>query len=322
MNQIAPLRLGPGIHANVPESLYHRDPCIEISASSSVLKVLYQRSPRHAWNEHARLNPAWEPSASSDAKDRGSILHALVLGQPAPHRVLNFKDYRTDAAKAARDAARNDGLIPILGEKMDELMPVVAALRSTLESDYPELLEALTDPETLHEATVIARVNGVLCRTRYDALPPARFEFSADLKFTGREAEPEAWARRIRDDYLFSAALYPQAVEQTRGDAPEFRFIVCEWDPPYAVSVHAADPTLAGNAKRQLDVALRRWDFCLRNNVWPSYPPLVHYAEAPTWWLVKDEIASGRDAFIDDLIMVPPLIADGAGDRTLTEAAL
>lgn len=306
MNQLAPPRLGPGIYADVPERVYHSDPAIEISASASILRTLYTLSPEHAAAEHPRINPDFQPGESTDAQANGSILHALIMGQPPCWRVLNFDDYRKDAAKAAKRAAQDDGLIPILAHKFEALQPVAESLRVRLEREQPETWSALTNPETLYEATVISRVENVLCRSRVDVLPPASVGFVADFKFTGRDAEPEGWAKRMREDYLFQASFYPKVIEAVRGDLPEFRFIVCETDAPYGVSVHAAHPVLVGKGWRRVQVALGRWAWCLKNNRWPGYMPLVYCAEPPGWWEKQDDEAAARDAFVDRLMMSPP----------------
>ena len=132
-----------------------------------------------------------------------------------------------------------------------------------------------------------------LCRCRFDALPPASYGFTADLKFTGRTAEPEGWSRALRDDYLFQADLYPRAVRALRGDRPIFLFLVCETEQPYGVSVHAVGPALADVAKRRVDRALTTWEQCLRDDHWPGYSSQIHYADAPAWFLMQEDV---RDA--------------------------
>jgi hypothetical protein len=316
--------LPPGIYPNVPERAYHADPAEGISASASVLKTLYNKSPEHAWTLHPKLNPDWEPSDPTDEKDKGTILHALMLDQPAPYRILHFKDYKTDAAKAAKEDARAAGMIPILGKKFDELPPVATALRTRLRRDYPDLWAALTDPGTLREVTIITHIEGALYRCRADALPPPGCKVICDFKFTGREAEPETWAKQMRGEHLFSAALYPRAVEAQRGDLPEFKFIVCEWDAPYGASVHAAGPLLIGKGWRRSQVALRRWNWCMQNGRWPSYLPVTYYSDPPSWWERQDDEAAARDAYTDRMMMDPPkvpesyesYIADVATERT------
>lgn len=291
-----PPRFDVGIHPGIPEAVYHADCAMEPSASGSILKTLYLASPAHAKEDHPRLNPAFEADGGSEAAEFGTILHSMILGTPKPYRELEFKDYKTDAARKARDETRGDGLIPILSHKLADLPPVAKSLMARLHEEFPETHAAITDPETLHEATLIWRERGVLCRCRFDVLPPPRFGFTCDLKFTGRSAEPGEWARRLRDDYLFQGDLYPRAVKALRGDRPEFRFIVCETDPPYGVSIHAIGPFLTHVARRRVNVALRQWAYCLRTGKWPGYTPLTHYAEAPAWFEKMEEERALRDA--------------------------
>ena len=68
---------------------------------------------------------------------------------------------------------RASGLIPILAHKMDDIEVMADAIRSRIERAFPDLREAMNDPETLKEATIIFEVNGVMCRSRID-IPPTR----------------------------------------------------------------------------------------------------------------------------------------------------
>jgi hypothetical protein len=292
------MTLPPGIHPRISEAVYHADPADGISASASILRTLYDASPEHAAYDHPKLNPNFKPAPSTDAQANGSILHAAVLGQPPPYRALEFDNFYSSAAKEAKAAAIKSGFLPILRHKLDELLPVADALRARLIREFPKVYAALTDPETIHEATVIASLDGVLCRCRFDVLPPARFGFTADFKFTGRSAEPEEWSRKLREMYLFQGDFYPRCLKATRGDAPEFRFVVCETDPPYGVSVHALNGDLAQIARRRVTVALRRWSWCLRDGIWPGYPPGIHYAEAPGYMITQDDAAASRDNWL------------------------
>jgi len=295
------MKLDVGIHQNVPELVYHADPAVEISASASILKTLLDRSPLHAFTDHPRLNPAVDRGSATDAQINGTILHSLILGTPEPHTVLDFQDYRTKEAKAARDVAFAAGFIPILAHKMESLYPVADALRATLQRDHPCIWEAMTDAATQREVTMIWREDGAMCRCRFDALPPASYGFTADLKFTGRSAEPEDWSRKLREDYLFQGALYPMAVKALRGDEPEFLFVVCETDAPYGVSVHAMGPELVDIAKRRVRDALAAWSRCLVAKEWPGYPNLIHYAEAPAWFAGQEESRQAQREYVDQI---------------------
>lgn len=281
-------RLGVGIHANVPEATYHADPAETPSASSSILRTLIDQSPMHAHWDHPRLNSECEPSAPTDFQIAGRILHwHITQAGECPYRALAFDSYRTKEAKALKQEALDAGLAPILEDKLDELLPVADALRSRIETDHPAIHAALHDPETLFEVTLICRIAGVLVRTRIDVLPPARYGFALDLKFTTRSAEPEGWGRTLVSSYLFQAALYPESVHILRGDKPEFRFLVCETDAPYGCSLHAMDPQMEDLAHRKVSRALALWDRCMTSGEWPGYPAETHYQEPPPWELTR-----------------------------------
>ena len=55
------MTLPAGLHLGVIEAEYHADPAPEPSLSRSLAHTLLTRSPRHAWQAHPRLNPAWLP---------------------------------------------------------------------------------------------------------------------------------------------------------------------------------------------------------------------------------------------------------------------
>ena len=299
----APARLPIGLHRDVPENVYHADPAETPSASSSILKTLVDQSPMHAWWDQPRLNPEFEAAPSTKAQQEGTILHSLVLGTPALYDVLPFDDYKlhkglnpSNAAQLARDATLAAGRIPILRREFDELAKVAGRLNRHIHDAHPDVVAALADPETLFEVTIICRIRGVLCRVRVDCLPPPRYGFALDLKFTGRSAEPEGWGRKLVSDHLFQADLYPRAIKEVRGDKPEFRFLVCETDPPSGVSKHAMDPQMEDLASRKVNRGLDLWSRCLTANNWPGYSPEVHYQEPPPWELARWEAREYRDS--------------------------
>ena len=82
MNELSPTRLGIGIHPDVPERIYHDDPAPAPSASASILRTLYRQSAEHAREKHPRLNPRWQDSKSTDAKDAGTILARAAARDP------------------------------------------------------------------------------------------------------------------------------------------------------------------------------------------------------------------------------------------------
>lgn len=296
MNEIAPLRLLPGLYPDVPEAAYHADPSPEISASASILKKLDRLSPEHAREAHPRLNPAYEPHAASDAMEAGTILHAMMLDTPPPWRVYEYNDWRSKDAQNVRNACRESGIIPILAHKMESIEAMAAAYRRRIERDFPALHAALNDPDTIKEATIITRINGVMCRSRVDLLPPQGYGFIADLKFTGLDAPPDEYERTVRREYRYQSDLYPRMVQAVRGDAPEFRFYCAEEKSPHGMACYTFGSGAAERNRARVDLALEKWAACLGANEWPGYPNLIHTIDDEPWEEVRDGNASLRHA--------------------------
>ena len=102
----------PGLYRMTAEQ-YHADPCPEPSLSSSTIKTMLERTPRHAFHDHPRLG-GMRLESSSAAQTLGSVVHAMVLGAGRQWHVIDADDWRTKAAKAERDAAESVGKVPIL----------------------------------------------------------------------------------------------------------------------------------------------------------------------------------------------------------------
>jgi len=66
--------------------------------------------PLHARYAHPKLGGGVRES--TDAQNRGSIIHKLLLGKGSEIAIINHDDYRKTEAREARDAALNAGQIP------------------------------------------------------------------------------------------------------------------------------------------------------------------------------------------------------------------
>jgi hypothetical protein len=103
----------PGIYRGISEADYRADPCPVPSLTQSLCKILIQQSAKHAWTNNPRLNPNFEPD--DDTKfDVGNVAHRLILGRGKDFEVIDFEDWRTKAAKEAREEAAKAGKIAVL----------------------------------------------------------------------------------------------------------------------------------------------------------------------------------------------------------------
>ena len=275
--------LTPGIYTDLPAEEYHADPASP-SLSAGIATLICNRSPLHAWTAHPRLNPDYE-RVEEQKFDVGNVAHIMLLDEEDPCHVVDAPDWRTNAAKEERDAARADGFIPLLPHQFAEVEAMVAAVRTQLEGmsiDPPLFCDGQP------EQTLVWEEAGVTCRARLDWLRDDRAACD-DLKTTSGSARPSDWSQRRLWDIGadIQVAMYLRGVKAVTGREPAFRFVVVETCPPYALSVVSLAPSALELANSKLDYALAKWRECLETDTWPSYPTQIAWAEAPTWHEVR-----------------------------------
>lgn len=285
-----------GIHADISEAAYHADPCPAPSLSSSIARLLLRRSPLHAWHAHPRLNPQPDERDGTEASDAGSILHKMLLGKGADITVIDAPDWRTKAAKEAREAAREAGHTPVLKAALAELHDAARDIRHQLQS-HPEGC-MLFEPG-IPEATLIWREGPVWCRARIDYLLHDDRAPPLDLKTTKLSAAPGEWERRLITEYAIQCAFYRRGLAALRRATPAMRFIVGEQDAPHAVAVMCAAPSLQAWADAEVERAIGLWSRCITRGEWPGYPPHTAHIEAPGWLLSQQEERAIRDEYME-----------------------
>ena len=230
----------------------------------------------------------------SDAFDLGTAAHAYVLEGGFNLEIIDALDWRTQAAKAARDAARAAGKTPVLAHRFVLVQAMAEAAREQLARHAARPIP-LTNGKP--EQTVVWEEEGVWCRARLDWLHADRC-VADDYKTVSQSANPEVWSRSL---FTYGAAL--QAAFYLRGlaavcgaAARAFRFVVQEAYPPYALSVVSLAPDALVLAEKQIIYAIRLWSDCLRTGEWPGYTPQLAHASYPPWleasWLAKEEEAA------------------------------
>lgn len=277
---------GAGIF-EMPADLYHRDPCPEPSLTSSIAKMLCLASAAHAWQEHPRLNPA-PIEDNAEHFDIGTVAHALLLEGEAGIAVVDAKDWRTNAAKAAREAAYAAGLTPLLAHRWADVQAMVAAARQQLARHTDGGAQMFTDGEP--EQTLIWQEDDVWCRARPDWLRPGAID---DYKTTSASANPETWTRTMfSTGFDIQVAWYLRGLKHLTGVDAAFRFAVQETYPPYALAVIALGPDAQILAEKKCLYALEVWRASRRTNDWVGYPRRTCFASLPmaheAWWLERE----------------------------------
>lgn len=260
----------------LPEGVYHADPVEGGSISYTGMKEIL-KSPAH-YRYYVD-----EPREEKPAFDYGQIVHALVLGTELEVVELPFSDYRTKAAREARDDVYAAGLTPVKEGELEPMQAVAEAVlahktaRALFEAEGPtEFSMFAPDPDT-----------GVWVRGRADKVSQWDNQtVLVDLKTTA-EAGPDEFNRKgiAGLGYYLQAHVYSWLYEQTRADAPrpEMLFVAVSKNRPHLVSVnrlHLAYDDLGRMAMRR---ALDIYRACTVFDSWPGYGDNVHELQPPMW---------------------------------------
>ncbi len=281
----------PGVYT-IPAEEYHADPCPEPSLSNSLAKVILNKTPRHAWLKHPRLNPDFEAEGNKKY-DVGSAAHALLLEGEDAVVVIDADSFRGKEAKEARDAAYEVGKIPLLTAQAADVVAMQIAALAQLKG-HEEAFDAFAEGKP--EQTLIwQEEGGIWCRARLDWLKQ-RTGFIWDYKTT-TSAHPDDWQRRLFDlGGDLQEAWYRRGVKALGlADDPQFRFIVQEVSVPYALSVVGLTPAAQALGEMKVWHALQTWRWCLTHNRWPGFPSQTCYIEPPVWEMAKVEELKARE---------------------------
>ncbi|MEV5629147.1 PD-(D/E)XK nuclease-like domain-containing protein [Micromonospora tulbaghiae] len=261
----------PGVYADMPEDVYHADPVPGGSLSSTGARKLLTRTPAHF--DYARRNPP----ASTDDFDFGKVAHKLLLGVGAPIARIEAKDWRTNKAKDAREAAYAAGEVPLLAADHDRALRLADAVRK-----HRLAAAMLTDGEPEQSAFWVDPETEIWRRARFDWL---RSDGTViDLKTCQSAAEADVAKSSANYGYHQQAAWYLDAIRDLGlSDNPAFVFVFVEKAPPHLVHVVQLTPddVAAGHARNRKAIA--KYAECQRTGVWPGYPADITTISLPAW---------------------------------------
>lgn len=266
---------------DIPAELYHADPCVTPSLSASVAKILIARTPFHARYMHPRLNPAFK-SKEAENFDVGKAAHDALLEGVNRIEIIKFDNWKTNASKEQRDAARAKGLIPLLEKNYDRVAIMVQIAIAAIANC--EDLSGITLADGKAEQTLVWQDVGTWCRSRLDWLANDR-TLILDYKTTGGSAHPSDWTRSGIENMGgdIQAAFYTRGLRCAKNVDAKFVFMVQEIDPPYPVSFIGMPPSFLALGDQKVNAAIAQWADCLRTDKWPAYPNRIVYPEAPAY---------------------------------------
>ena len=250
----------PGVY-DIPEDDYFAA-AYALSCSGAKLLLPPSCPARFFYRQdHAEYKAAW---------DFGSGAHNMVLGSGPEIVVCDYGDWKKQAARDERDAARAAGKIPLLPGELDRIEAMALAIREHPLAGYMFDPHDGTPEESLfwtHERT------GIPLRARLDWLPhiTSGRPIIADYK-TADSAEPEKFRKAAADyGYHQQHAWYADGLAALYGVLPSFVFVVQEKTPPYLVSVVEWHPEAVRIGRARNERAIDIYRECIETGDWPGY---------------------------------------------------
>lgn len=274
-----------GMHPSISDTDYHADR--DALSSTGARLLLPPSTPAHF--KQWRDNP---PMPKPDYTI-GHVVHMLVLGKGVDIVEVDAADWRTKAAREAREEAHIAGKAPVLSHELAECRKMAAAVLT-----HPIAGPIFLDPRGDSEVSFYATdpETGVRLRARVDWLHYGDKRGNGRLTLvdfkTSKIGEPQQFARREAAAYGYhiQEAFYRHVVDTLKlAVDPRFLFVVVEKQPPYLVSIVEFDMPSINEGRRKVREAIDTYHHCTTNDDWPGYGDDVTLISLPDWAL-EDEM--------------------------------
>lgn len=272
----------PGAYIGVPMSVYHGDPCVGPSISSSGLRTIFIDSPKHYWNG-SPYNPDREEIEQTEAIILGRAAHHLFLGEPdfQQHFVLQPAVYVPDRGKDAgfeKPWSNNAevckkwngeqalaGRTVLTTKQIENVKGMAASLAAEpivqggILNGYVEVSFFWQDAET-----------GIWLKARPDVVPNESGDV-ADMKCVA-DVSDDGISRGLGDrGYHQQGALVGEAFRQVwQMEMEHFTLVYVESKKPHCVRFDEIAPEEIAQGFDENHAALRLMKRCLDTGYWPG----------------------------------------------------
>ncbi|HEX3884783.1 MAG TPA: PD-(D/E)XK nuclease-like domain-containing protein [Stellaceae bacterium] len=258
---------------DMPEAEYHATKALSAGGAWS----LANDCPAIYWHS-SPFNPDAAPAENAKVMDIGTALHLAVL---EPDRLqertvlVEAEDWRTKAAKEARDAAYEAGLTPLLLKDRDLVDRLANVLRRN------EYVARLLDGADT-EISYFWDAGGVGGKARAD-LVTKDCSAIGDLKASA-SASPLFFQRRaFNAGHFLRTPWYVDGWEASTGKRAEYWYIVVGCEEPHLVSVLQLDQKAVEWGRMMIRRSLDLFRRCRDRGVWPGYCDRPMRIGLPTW---------------------------------------
>lgn len=246
-----------GFFPNLPEAEYHAVKAFSYSGSKE-----FAKSPAHY---QAYCRKEWEPDAD---REKFKAVHLLCL-EPEMHNRIVVKD-GTWAGKVKSEVQelQKQGFIVLKPKALEEAKEIAATVLS-------HSLAGLILSQSLSEISLFWDEDGVYCKARIDILSITPHGIVlGDLKNFGSLASEHLIGHQIaRNYYHHQMAFYSRGIEKTFGQPPIKRWwLFVEEKAPHGIKLRGCNDAATEAGWLAISQMLPRFQSCLEDDVWPSYP--------------------------------------------------
>lgn len=273
-------------HYQMPEAEYHAWPAL----SAGGAWTLATECPALYWHR-SPFNPNAECGKPARHLDIGTALHLAALEQERFYdriEVVGADDWRTQAARDARDRARETGKVPLLWKDQELIEKLHDALRRNKHA--AELLHGAAT-----EVSYFWDADSTPCKARADVLRDD--DVIADLK-SSTSAAPEHFRKQAWNfGHFMRVPFYCDGYEATTGKRIKaYWFIVVSTEEPHLVTTCRLDDRAIEWGRLKIRRALTLFRECMKRGVWPPYEQGPVTLSLPSWaeYRLADEEQEGR----------------------------
>lgn len=219
------------------------------------------------------------------AYDVGTLAHALILEGGLDHLIVEVDadDYRTKAAREARDSAYAENKIPVNHSEWATMMQPIHGMQAAV-YHHDIARDLLTDHDP--EVSIFWEQYGVPMKARIDALHQSK-GIAVDLK-TVRSARPNDVRKQISDlGYYVQQQHYLNGLKAVTGFDMDWYFVTVGKEAPHPVSVHKMSPDALEQAQARIEYAIARYKQAQEHG-WTGYTAVYEQQLTP-WERIKNE---------------------------------
>jgi hypothetical protein len=285
----------PAIYKGIPIETYHGDLCVGPSVSSTILRIMMQRSPAHAWAQSI-YNPKRIEKKTSEGMIVGKAAHHLLLGEAEFDKFYVERPEEIDGAawqgnrkvckQWLKDRAE-EGITVLTDSQIERIRGMAEAL-----ARHPLIQHGILNGQIERSMIWKDAETGLWVKVRPDAIPTDSLDYS-DLKTTTDIGFSEVMKTIGNFGYHQQAALVGEATRVLlKKPMQSFNFVFIESEPPHCVRVVSLKDNAIALGAKMNRAAMQKFAECWEKKSWPGPADDqrdVENIELPEWQVKQME---------------------------------